>query len=130
MAAIFDVETMYAGAMPMCHNISSMCFTDAGEILEDKGYGPQRDAGTMLDEIGKQLGYMGHLIFITFGDITVQLGRSDYLNFCFGVARDSNVVISMRRFMHLPIGEQKMILAGLIMHEVGHIYNFAIYGRN
>ena len=125
-AIIFDAEVEYAGTSP--DNYSSRRFTLAGKVLGDKGFGPQRDADLMLGEIVKLLGYERKVIFITFDDITVHLSWQNYLNFCFGATRGYDVVISMRRFMHLSIKEQKLILAGLIMHEIGHIYDLAACG--
>lgn len=118
---IFRANTVHAA-----NDAASDFFINAGKIIKEDGpYGVQRDAKLMTYEIQKQLGKDGrHVLLITATDLTCQMGDR-YLNFCFGLANNGHVIISMARFGHLSINEQKSVLAGLIMHELGHIYDLA-----
>lgn len=121
---VYHTNSIYAGSAP--DGYSSSRFTNAGTIITQNEFGIQRDAGKMLGEIFRCLSKNNrHVVFITVGDLTCKFRGENYLTFCFGLASGGNVVISMARFNHLVIKEQKTILAGLIMHELGHLYGIA-----
>ena len=122
---VFRADALYTDST--FDGYSGDYFVNAGEIVKKNGpYGTQRNAGLMIGKIHQQLTKIGrHVILITTTDITCRRRGEGYLNFCFGFANSGHVVISMARFGHLPINEQKLILAGLIMHELGHIYDLA-----
>ena len=101
-------------------------FTKAGRIVATSStYGTQRDASQIIDEIHKRLKQTGRrIIFITVDDLTCT-SNGKYLNFCFGLARGYSTALSMVRFGSLSDKEQEIVLSGLIMHELGHLYGLA-----
>lgn len=126
---IYDAPTIYAGSIPISGILGSH-FTTAGPVIRKTEYGVQRDAGKMLGKTYELLRRGGRrIVFVTVDDLTCLFGQS-YLNFCFGLTLGAiGTVISIARFTQLPIEEQKIILVGLIMHELGHIYDVASDGR-
>lgn len=105
-------------------------FTKKGEIIRTTEYGVQRNAKQILKAAEELLGVNNqHIVFITVDDITCECKEreSGYLNFCFGLASEgNNAIVSVARFRDLPIYEQKDMLSGMIMHEIGHIFGVAM----
>lgn len=120
-----NTPVILAGSDPF-HGLKGSYFTEAAPIVrKDSGYGTQRDAGRMIGKIHELLRKDGRrVVFITADDLTSK-SNGRYLNFCFGLAQGYYTVISMVRFGSLPAREQEIILARLIMHELGHLYNIA-----
>ena len=123
-----NTPVIHAGSNPLPGKKGSF-FTNSGDVVRDNnGFGVQRDAGQMIEAIRKYLSRDGRrILFITICDLTCT-NRGAYLNFCFGLAKGYSTVISMTRFGALPAQEQEIILAGLIMHELGHLYDVAADG--
>ncbi|MBR5419230.1 hypothetical protein IK110_03205 [Candidatus Saccharibacteria bacterium] len=119
-----NTPAIFAGSEPI-KGVSGSFFTKAGTVVRNNEFGIQRNADQILSEVQKNLFKRGRrIIFITVDDLTCNC-QGNFLNFCFGEARGFSVVISMTRFRSLPPKEQEIILAGLIMHELGHLYDVA-----
>ncbi|MBO4813140.1 hypothetical protein J5491_03265 [Candidatus Saccharibacteria bacterium] len=117
---IYGMESVYADTCP--DGYPSARFTVAGDTVADQECGIQRDANMILGEIERLLGQEGrHIVFIMFDDITGK-SQGEYLPYCHGVTSENNIVISVRRFRDLPIIEQKVFLAGLIMRELKNVF--------
>jgi len=121
-----NASVIYAGSTPIS-GISGSYFTNAGSIIRTTAeYGTQRDAGRMIGKIFEKLRRDGRrVVFFTTSDITRYSGDSGYLNFVFGCTDPTGIVISMARFKQYPLETQMIILSGLVMHEIGHVFNVA-----
>jgi len=123
-----NTPAIFAGSEPLRGMLGSD-FTKAGTIVKTNEYGIQKDTGPILGKIHELLRKEGRrIIFITVDDLTCKSGGR-YLNFCFGHALGRITIISMVRFESLKAREQEIVLGGLIMHELGHLYDLASDGR-
>ena len=128
-----DVTEIYQRPVAFANLVTSLPvkgshFTRTGEIIRTTEYGVQRNAKQILEAAEELLGVNNqHIVFITVDDITCECKEreSGYLNFCFGLASEGNAIVSVARFRDLPIYEQKDMLSGMIMHEIGHIFGLA-----
>lgn len=119
-----NTPAIFAGSTPL-RGVNGSYFTKAGTIVRNTEYGVQRDTKLIFEEVNKYLRKEGRrTIFVTVDDLTCK-SNNVYLNFCFGHAKGFTTIISMVRFRALPTSEQEIILGGLIMHELGHLYDLA-----
>ena len=128
VAEIYQRPVEFANLMTKLP-IKGSYFTKKGAIIRTTEYGVQRNAKQILEAAEELLGINNqHIVFITVDDITDECEEreSGYLNFCFGLAYEGNAIVSVARFRDLPIYEQKDMLSGMIMHEIGHLFGVAM----
>ena len=118
-----------AGTRPILgtRRVSIDAIVDEAESGIDKGYGVQKDVYDLWESIEtcKMMREAPFIcVFITSRDITVQ-----DLNFCFGYTRGTITVNSVARFRCLRKEDEALMIWGIIMHELGHVFGLATGGR-
>lgn len=95
--------------------------------IRSSTYGPQLDVYSIVRQVlssERHRKYPWIEVFLTSFDLTA-LCNGHYLNFCFGVTAGDVTVQSVARFRGLSETEHKIMLEGVIQHELGHIFGLA-----
>ena len=122
-----EAEVIF-GTPSVCLELPVSLTLNRVTTIRETQYGKQKDAKKILSQVRKTLGTEGQsYVVITTCDITHECAsrESGYLNFVFGLRSGDDAVISAARLLELPLEERKIVLGGVIMHEIGHIYGAA-----
>ena len=126
-AVIFNNRKWYdLGDEPVLNNTKAPAdvFVNHAEIVRINKYGPQRDAFEIWQEINRCRRMRMEpfvCVFITSQDLTVEMSDR-YLNYCFGYTFGNITIISTARIKDMKQKDEAIMIEGLIMHELGHIF--------
>ncbi|MBR3138331.1 hypothetical protein IKG41_03275 [Candidatus Saccharibacteria bacterium] len=134
---IYDRKLMNLGRKPRLNSHEENIDTDmiiarSKRVVQLGAYGPRYDAEDIWYQISnsekmKRNPFLA--VFFTTKDITVKMGGR-YLNFCYGYTAGNVVIISLTRIRGLEEPYKKLMIEGLIMHEIGHAFGLCLGGRS
>lgn len=96
-------------------------------ILRQTAYGNQIDvdgvhSAVFNSKLHKNSPFIG--VVLTSKDLTAKFGRN-YLNFCFGYTFGDVTIQSVARFRDMSDKNRETMIEGVILHELGHVFNLA-----